>query len=54
MRRLESVERRMVQNRNFRQQYGKKIQDYVDNGYARKLSPDEAAVENPRCWYLPV
>jgi hypothetical protein len=53
MRRLQCVERRMVQDRNFRQQYCEKIQDYVDKGYARKLSPDEAAVENPRCWYLP-
>ena len=33
--------------------YWSKIDEYVEKGYARKLSAEEAAVETPRTWYLP-
>ena len=33
--------------------YCSKIDEYVEKGYAQKLSAEEAAVETPRTWYLP-
>ena len=30
-----------------------KIQEYLDKGYARKLTPEEAAVETNKTWYRP-
>ena len=37
----------------FAEQYCAKIVDYVSQGYARKLSVDEATTPHPKMWYLP-
>lgn len=53
--RLESLKRRLInpQNREMATKYCKVIEEYVEKGYARKLSPEEAAQESNHCWYLP-
>lgn len=53
--RLESLKRRLInpENREMATKYRDVIKEYVEKGYARKLSPEEAAHESDRCWYLP-
>ena len=29
------------------------MKEYIAKGYTRKLTPEEAAVTDPRTWYLP-
>lgn len=53
MQRLKCVERKCLQNKNFGQEYCEKLQGYETKGYIRRLSPEEAAIEGPRSWYLP-
>lgn len=52
-RRLQCIERQMEKDNDFGRKYRDNIKKYVDKGYARKLTKDEAKVEGPRCWYLP-
>ena len=35
------------------QRYKEVIQEYLDKGYARKMSKKEADITTPRTWYLP-
>ncbi|XP_036327132.1 uncharacterized protein LOC118739729 [Rhagoletis pomonella] len=53
LKRLVSVEKRMSRDANFASSYNRKIQSYVEKGYARRLAPAEAIVTTPRTWYLP-
>ncbi|XP_062704072.1 uncharacterized protein LOC134286474 [Aedes albopictus] len=52
LRRLQIMEKKMDSNPDFADRYCRKIQDYVDKGYARELEPDELT-ETPNTWYLP-
>lgn len=51
--RLKGVEQKIRKDLNIAELYSKNITHYLEKGYARKLSPTEAAVETPRTWYLP-
>ena len=53
LRRLQSVERKLAKDDNLAQLYKKKIADYVQKGYCRKLTDVEAATTTPKTWYLP-
>ena len=51
--RLTSLERKLARLREFAKQYTAQIQQYLIKNYAEKLSPDEAASDQFRTWYLP-
>ncbi|XP_044751740.1 uncharacterized protein LOC123311734 [Coccinella septempunctata] len=51
--RLKSIERKMVINEAFGIEYEKKIEEYVEKGYARKLSYSEVQQRSGRRWFLP-
>ncbi|XP_067617907.1 uncharacterized protein [Eurosta solidaginis] len=51
--RLLSTECRMQKDAVYAENYKKEIAKYIEKGYARKLTQDEAAIENPKTWYLP-
>ena len=53
MKRLKSTETKMDKNPVFAKEYQNKIQSYLDSGYARYLTAEEAAVTTPQTWYLP-
>ena len=53
VKRLRHLERKLDRSPLFAEQYTRKILEYVDKGYARKLSPEECAVDCPWKWYLP-
>ncbi|XP_070132548.1 uncharacterized protein [Drosophila bipectinata] len=52
-RRLINVEKKLKRNGQLALEYDRIIKDYVSNGYARKLQPDEVAVKSDKLWYLP-
>lgn len=52
-RRLHCIEKKMDRNGDFSKAYCKKIDEYVEKGYAVKLSIEESKIETPRTWYLP-
>ncbi|XP_049307343.1 uncharacterized protein LOC125777139 [Bactrocera dorsalis] len=52
-RRLVGIERKMRRDETFAREYRAIIRDYVNKNYARRLSPEEAAITCPRTWYLP-
>ncbi|XP_067635670.1 dopamine D2-like receptor [Eurosta solidaginis] len=43
----------MARDREYGKWYKEKIAEYVDKGYAKRLSPDELSVSADRTWYLP-
>lgn len=53
LKRLYCLERKMDKDADFAKQYSDKIVDYIEKGYARKLSHAEAATTNDKTWYLP-
>lgn len=53
LKRLRGVEAKMEKDADLAQWYKMKIEEYVSKCYARKLSSDEALMENDRTWYLP-
>ncbi|XP_078380261.1 uncharacterized protein LOC144663221 [Oculina patagonica] len=53
VKRLESTERKLKRDEDLAKKYCAIIEDYVDKGYARKLSPEEAAVPTPKQWFRP-
>ena len=53
VRRLSSPRRRFSRDPELEEKYRTVMEDYVAKGYARKLTPEEAAVTGPRTWYLP-
>ncbi|XP_065193035.1 uncharacterized protein LOC135824232 [Sycon ciliatum] len=50
---LEQLERRLRKDDTLAQGYQSKIDSYLEQGYARKLSPEEATHQPERTWYLP-
>jgi len=52
-RRLKSIEHKMDKSEVFACEYMDKIEAYINKGFARKLSPEEASVVGPKTWYLP-
>ncbi|XP_053696951.1 uncharacterized protein LOC128744165 [Sabethes cyaneus] len=51
--RLLSQEKRMKNDSNLRKWYNDKIDEYVEKGYARKLSPADSVKLTPTTFYLP-
>lgn len=51
--RLKGLEHKMRSDPDFAREYREKIEYYVSNGYARRLTENEIDVQNPRTWYLP-
>ena len=51
--RLYGMEKKLRNDRNLADLYCSKIKEYVEKGYCRKLSGEEAASNPPRTWYLP-
>ena len=51
--RLNSLKRKFQRDPDFEDKYRKVIQEYVQRGYARKLTPDEARSTTPKTNYLP-
>ena len=51
--RLESTERKLKRDEDLARKYCAIIEDYVDKGYTRKLTPKEAAVPTPKQSFLP-
>ncbi|XP_036347423.1 uncharacterized protein LOC118756788 [Rhagoletis pomonella] len=53
LRRLAGIEAKTRRDTNFAAEYKRIMNSYVAKNYARKLSPEEAALTNDRTWYLP-
>jgi Pao retrotransposon peptidase/Protein of unknown function (DUF1759)/Family of unknown function (DUF5641)/Integrase zinc binding domain len=51
--RLKLMERKMDRDPDFARQYCQRIQEYESKGFARRLTPQEAEVENSKTFYLP-
>ncbi len=51
--RLTKTKNRMARDPDFALVYNKKIEEYLEKGYLRKLSEQEAAMKSPRTFYLP-
>lgn len=54
LKRLECQDRRMQSNPELMGNINNQIRNFILKGYARKLTPDEINVDDPRIWYLPV
>jgi hypothetical protein len=52
--RLYCLERKMEKDPEIKHFFTSAISDYLAKGYARKLTPQEAARNNPITWYLPM
>jgi hypothetical protein len=50
--RLAQVKRRLMKSPELMKMYAIQMEDYITNGYARKVAPDEAATPG-HVWYLP-
>ena len=50
--RLESMEWKLKRDEQLAKKYCAIIEDYVDKGYARKLTPEEASAPTPKQWFL--
>lgn len=53
LRRLETTERGLRRAPEKAAAYQKTMQEYIEEGYARKLSDEERRQPQDRCWYLP-
>ncbi|KAK3748900.1 hypothetical protein QZH41_002891 [Actinostola sp. cb2023] len=51
--RLKSTERRLKRDETLADKYCAIIDDYVNKGYAKKLSPKEASMPTSKQWFLP-
>jgi hypothetical protein len=51
--RLKSLKRKFQRDQDFEERYSNVVQDYINRGYARKLSHDEAETKGARTNYLP-
>ena len=51
--RLRSLERSLLRQPQKAEAYQKVLRGYVEQGFARKLTPAEEQEEHPRTWYLP-
>ena len=53
LKQLKKFQRKFQRKPEFAEQYKSVMNDYVHKGYARKLTPEEAASTKDRTWYLP-
>ncbi|XP_054272891.1 uncharacterized protein LOC128993157 [Macrosteles quadrilineatus] len=53
LRRLNTLEKKMERNLEFNEAYTTKIDEYMEKGYIRKLSPEKAAIITDLTFYLP-
>ena len=53
LKRLEYLTRRFSRNPELYRHYSQGIQNYIQQGYARKLTQNEANAISPTTWYLP-
>lgn len=51
--RLCCTERKMDRNKEYAEKYCQKFEEFVNKGYIRKLSKDEACITSNLTWYLP-
>ena len=51
--RLMSLKKRFQKDREFEDVYRDTMNSYIEKGYARKLSAEEASQTGPRTWFLP-
>ena len=51
--RLMATQRRLERDEVLAEKYCAIIDDYVDKGYACKLTPEEASISTPKQWFLP-
>ena len=51
--RLCHTERKLDRDEHLSRRYTDVIEGYIRDGYARQVTPDEAAAQNGRQWYLP-
>ncbi|KXJ20731.1 hypothetical protein AC249_AIPGENE12238 [Exaiptasia diaphana] len=51
--RLKHLKNRLKRNDDLIRKYKAVVQEYVDKGYSRKLSPSEAEERSTKTWYLP-
>jgi len=51
--RLESTERKLNRDEELAKKYCAIIEDYVNKGYARKITPEEASAPSTKPWFLP-
>lgn len=54
LKRLECQDKRMQSNPALKENINSQIRKFVEKGYARKLTMEEANSSDPRIWYLPV
>ncbi|XP_055957967.1 uncharacterized protein LOC126823725 isoform X1 [Patella vulgata] len=52
-RRFQLLERRLTRDNHFRDMYSETLNSYIKNGYAQRLTSDEACVTTPLTWYIP-
>ena len=53
LQRLESIKKKMSRDDDYAREYRSKIDDYLQKGYARKLSPEDAQIKLDKTFYLP-
>lgn len=53
MQRYSTIVKRMRRDKTFAQLYVHQIEDFINKGYARRLTPVEAATRDDRTWFLP-
>ncbi len=53
MKRLVSLEKKLEKDLALKERYQQSIETDIQNGYIRKLSPEEAKSPSPVTWYLP-
>ena len=51
--RLHSLEKKLTKNQHFKQLYEQQISDYIEKGYAKKLSENELPITSPITNYVP-
>ena len=51
--RFDQLQNKLRREPNLQRLYNQKMTTYLDTGYARKMTPEEAATDHPRTWYLP-
>ena len=49
--RLNLLKRRFIKDENLHEAYAKSVQDYIDKGFARRVTPEEAKREH--AWFIP-
>ena len=52
-RRLNSLKRRLLKDRELHEKYSGTIDSYVEKGYAKLVQPDQLGSKENRLWYLP-